>query len=97
MSISTKQFNYIKKDKKFVTEISLLGDSPFFRIFPDSCDLGCSIRSEKTGQIAQFYIYRTHYNPNEPEEVTHWDLKPTPESIRKMPGLKDVTMIIFND
>ncbi len=92
-SISTERFTW--SNKEFFAEISSLGVRGFERIYPDACDVGLSIRSERTGEEVWFYLETEHRDRE--GDVTHWTLKPTNEAVRKNPGLKGVKMTVFND
>jgi hypothetical protein len=95
MYVNTRQFHYNKSRKTFTAEMSELGDQPFIRVYNDACDQGLLLESQNSGQVATFYLYRTHYNSD--NDIEYWELKPTRESIKSLPRLKDVKMIIFND
>jgi hypothetical protein len=92
--ISTKQFLYNKQAKTFQAEVSELGN-PFVRIFNDACDIGIVLISHLTMAESKWYVTRELFD-NE-GDLTSWFLKPTPETIRKMPALANHEMFIYND
>lgn len=98
--ISTAMFHYDKQDRCFSQEMSTLQCGPknrpvLERIYPDACDEGIRLISERSGQECVFYVDRTHVNRD--NEITHWELFVTPECLRKMPHMKGVKVIIWND
>lgn len=98
--ISTDMFFYDKQERCFSQEMSTLSggkeNRPVLeRLYPDSCDEGIQLISHKTLQTITFYVDRTHINRD--NEITHWELFVTPECLRKLPHLKGVKVIIWND
>ena len=98
--ISTRMFFYDKQDRCFSQDMSTLTDGPknrpvLDRICPDAYDEGLHLVSEKTGETCVFYVDRMHVNRD--NEITHWELFVTPESLRKFPHMKGVKVIIWND
>ncbi len=91
--LSSNQFTYHKG--AFVAEVSDLGGHlPADPIYPDACDLGFQMVSEKTGRVATFYFSREHRADG---DITHWTYLPTPESIRALGLSSEVRVEIFND
>lgn len=68
---SSKIFSY--SNQNFVAESSDLGPRGMSQVWDDACDLGFSIRSERTNVVKTFVIDRTHTD-NE-GDVTHWTLR----------------------
>lgn len=85
--ISSKMFNYHKNEKLFTQEISTLGKVKMIQVYPDACDEGFEMVSDKTGQIVKFVKTQTHYNDG---DVTHWEFK-------GLGAAKGCTAIIWND
>lgn len=88
-------FDYDHETNTFTAWISELGPQPFTRVFSDACDLGCSIVSAKTGEVATFYISLTEKDRE--HDIIAWHLKPTLDTIKLFPLLKDTKVVIFND
>jgi hypothetical protein len=98
MIISTDQLTYSKESKRFSCEASNLNGncgSLFHRIYPDACDAGLTIISARTGIPVDYYV--DEYKLDSDGEIWGWDLKPTPESIRKVPSASGTSLLIFND
>ena len=93
----TDRFTIDHKDKCFVTEASDLDRNPFKQIFPDSCDEGLELVSQRTGEVSKWYVTYTRYSNKEDHELQGWELQPTRETLRKLPQLKGWTMVVFND
>lgn len=93
--LSSKLFDYNRTTATFTAEVSGLGPRPFGPVFNDAIDDGFSLVSAKTGNVADFYIYRAERDRE--SEITHWVLKPTSDTIRLFPHLKDTTVVVFND
>ncbi len=93
--LSSKLFDYDHDTNTFTAWVAELGKNPFGRMFGDSCDMGCSIVSDKTGAIADFYI--TLEEKDDEHDVIAWHLKPTSDTVRLFPLLKDTKVVIFND
>lgn len=94
------QFDFDRATKLFTTEISMLCEGQrqlpvFTQIYDDACDVGLKLVSDKTGKEVVFYL-DTEDRDGE-NEIQGWRLKPTTESIRKVPECKDLTMLIIND
>lgn len=95
MTVSSRQFSFNSTTKQLSAEISDLGPGAIIRVWPDSCDVGVEVVSEKTGAHVKFFVSHTHVDPE--GDVQYYDLKPTPESLRKVPAVKGMSMILFND
>ena len=96
MHITTSLFLYNKPNRSFLADASDLGNGPLFhRIYPDACDVGITLISHQTGKEVTYYLEKEGRNRD--NEVTHWILKPTPESIRKVPACRHTYVTIFND
>ena len=93
--ISSKLFDYDHDTNTFSAWVSELGPQPFHQIFEDAADVGVSIVSSKTAEIADFFISITEKDAE--QDIVAWHLKPTPITIQKLPLLKDATVVIFND
>lgn len=93
--LSSKLFNYDHETNTFTAWMSEIGPRPFRPIFNDSIDLGCSITSTKTGTVADFYI--TLEERDVDHDIVAWHLKPTPDTKRLLPLIKDAKLVIFND
>lgn len=94
---STEQFTI--SEKCFISEASDLerGRNLFKQIYPDACDEGLELISQRTGESSKWYVTNTEYSNDEDRELQAWHLKPTPETLRKHPRLQGYTMTIFND
>lgn len=95
MRHSTAKFTWSKDTQTFVAEISDLSDDVFGQIYPDACDLGIILVSEKTGAESKWFIDSKLRNDD--GELTGWRLLPTPEARRNFPALKQCEVIILND
>ena len=96
--ISTDRFLYSKETKTFVASISDLGTTYVFdRIYSDAADEGLTLVSEKSGLEATYYLDHTNFSNDADRELESWELKPTVETVRKHPQLRDTTILIFND
>ena len=96
--ISTDMFFYNKVEKCFSQELSTLSGGRqnkevFHRLYADACDDGLQLISHKTANVCTFYINRTHRQSG---DITHWELLATPESVRKLPHMDKVKIIIWN-
>lgn len=92
--VSTKQFTFSGKDKTFITEISTIGDKQLVRIYPDACDEGVVLVSERTGEESKWVVNGVDQHDG---DIGAWNLIPTAETLRKLPQLKGYKMVIFND
>lgn len=91
-------FSYQANTKTFITEASDLGrvgEDLFERIYPDACDEGLVIISDKTNTEMVFFLADTETDPE--GDTTAWHLRLTPECVRRRPDLADMRVVIFND
>lgn len=94
-NLTTDQFDYDPRAKRFVAEASEIGFCDFHRIYDDACDVGLAIRSDRTGQTATFYLSDEKLDAD--GDVQVWVLKPIAECLRKQPQLAGVEVHILND
>lgn len=90
--ISSKHFDISRKDKTMVTfasDIRLGRGVDFERIYPDACDAGLRIESERTLERSTWYLVEAETDEQK------FILRPTTESARKF-SLNDWVMIIYN-
>lgn len=94
---STEQFSY--DNKTFRAEVSDLSRgghmSIFGMIYNDACDEGLTLVSHKTGKEAKFavdYIHKDNEN-----DIMWWTLVPTRDTIRHLPSLRNIRVVIYND
>lgn len=89
--ISSNRFTIDKDKKIFIIEASdLTSVSNQLRTIPKKI----SIKSERTGNIANFYLETFKENGSECTEII---FKPDVESIFIYPKLKDWTLVVLND
>lgn len=87
--ISSKNFSYNKSDKTFVADISdLHGKLHMIRAYPDACDAGFEMVSERTGEVCRFVETKEVRNDG---DISYWEFSGMGK-IGK--GLK---VVIFND
>lgn len=91
--LSSKMFSYNAHNKEFVGEMSEIGG--FDMLYDDACDLGFAIRSEKTGQIAVYCLYSS--SQNKENDTIKWLFVPTTETMKRIPALRGVNVVVFND
>lgn len=91
----SSQFSYDRDTNTFTAWVAELGSYAFKRLYEDACDEGFEIVSCKSGSVSTFYVETEHRDDD--NDVTHWTLKPTTETLRKHPLLKDTKVIVFND
>lgn len=92
--INTSQLTQLKNG--WVGELSDLGPGFGFRqIYPDACDIGLVLVSQRTGQPAAFYVAEEHRTRD--NEISHYSLKPIPEAVHKFPALANLKIELFND
>jgi hypothetical protein len=92
-SICTSHFTYLTEERSFIAEASdLPGRGRFRRIYDDSCDLGLTLRSQRTGREVDFALFR-EVRDGSGEDIMHWELRP----ICVTSDLKDLKVIVFND
>jgi len=94
--ISTKQLTWNKESKTFSAFISDFGKNfQFERIYPDACDEGITVLSDKTGKTAVFYVKGIQRNYE--DGIQYWILEADQKSIKQNPTLKNVKIQIWND
>ena len=94
-TLSSNQFEYLPRTKKFIAEISDLGPNAMGQIFPDACDLGIEMHSVHTGKVAQFFVNEEKRDSG--GDLEGWILIPTDVTLRKIPHLAGTTVVILND
>lgn len=92
-------FNYHKEDNTLVTEASDMAANAMHRhygpAYDDAIDVGFSVLSEKTGNIARFVKCEEKYDD---EGDLMWEtFEMTPQSKRNFPDAATVRVIVFND
>jgi hypothetical protein len=95
--INANRFLYNKETKTFSADVSDIGTSVFEQIYSDAADEGLTLWSEKSGLEATYYLDHVNYSDDTDHELVSWELKPTTETIRKHPQLRDTMVLIFND
>lgn len=94
--LNTKQFEWDAKTQTFSGEISELGAKNLFqRIYPDACDIGFELQSNKTNFVTKWCLVQQAQDHD--EDITDWVFRATPETVNKHPALEHVTIIVFND
>ena len=94
---STKLFTHDKENKIFIGELSELDKNVFKQIYEDACDEGLTLISEKSGNKSDWFVSNFEYVNLPDKELLAIHLLPTPETIRKFPGLKNYNMVLLND
>ena len=93
--VSSEAFTYHKPTKTMVCEISDLGKSfRFSPVYPDACDVGFIMESHRTKKEVVFSVSEEVIVDG---DILSWELKPTPESLRKAPEVTGLRVTIFND
>jgi hypothetical protein len=93
--VSTDKFHYHPEDRLFTQEISSLGkDFRFGQVYDDACDEGFVLISKKTEKEIILYVDRHDMND---DEIVGWWLKPTSESIKKVPEAQGIRVLVIND
>ena len=95
MRHSTSKFTFAKDSKRFIAEASELGPNMFEQIYPDACDQGIVLVSEKTGVETKWVEDRQLWDWE--GELGGWVLIPTAETLRKVPALRGYEVHILND
>ena len=98
MPHSTEGMSHSPALKLLVVEASMMRLRPGFqfdRLYDDACDEGLALWSHKTGVVTTWYLEMTSTDLE--HEVQYWLLKPTSESIYKVPALAGYALKIFND
>lgn len=91
----SQQFDYDHDTNTFTAWASELGSRMFGQLFEDACDVGLTIVSGRTGSISSFYI--SEEQRDDDNDISAWYLKPTNETVKRFPLLKDATVVVFND
>jgi len=93
-TLSTQLFDYNKKTKTFVAEISDLTfkSSSIGRIYDDACDVGFILVSEKTGEEVIYSF--SHYDSTPDNEVTGVILTPINNKVKDAVGTR---VLIINN
>lgn len=86
---STNSFYHRAEERKFTAWASDLQPALF------GYDKALTLVSEKTGRNSDWAVTATHRD--EENDVTHWDLQPTEETLRNLPALRGYRMVIYND
>jgi hypothetical protein len=92
-TINSKLLSYDAADKKFSIDMSELRG--FERIYPDACDEGFAIQSDKTNDIAVFSVFKVEKDSE--DDIQYWVLIPTTETLRDMPKIRYTTVFVYND
>ena len=93
--VNSKNFTWLAVDRVFVIEMSELGG--FSQIYDDAADRGITMVSNKTGKEVTFYVSDAETEMNVEGGINNWLLRPTAETIWKIPKLRGVTIKVFND
>lgn len=91
---SSKLFTYDHETNSFTAWVSELGTSPFGPVFNDAIDVGCSIVSDKTGKIADFFVNNTEKDAE--GDTLAWHLLPTNATKQLFPLLRNSSVTVFN-
>lgn len=97
MHINTSKLTWVRQSRSFVAEASDLHscDEPH-RIYQDAADIGLVLVSAETGREAT-YVMNLEPNKDAEGEIVSWEFQVTPETVRKLPQLRDTKVIIYND
>lgn len=94
-AVSSVLFSVDKSEKMMMVEDSTLSHYvKLDRIYEDACDVGFSIKSDKTGGIVTWYEADTI---SERGELVATIFRPISESIRKFPAVKGWEIHVLND
>lgn len=94
--ILTDKFTYDPSTRTFFAEMSDLGPGVFDRAYSDACDLGFTLVSLRTGRVVDYVISKECLDHAD-GGVVAWELTPTTDSLRRVPGASNTTVRIFND
>ena len=97
MQLSTRQFTTDAKQKMFIAEVSDLGRNYLIQVWPDACDVGVEIVSQKTGRHSRWFQAKEERSNDEDAELLATIYEPTRETLRTEPQLKGWTVHILND
>ena len=93
--VSIQQFSYFKDNRHLCAEISDLGPGfEFGQVYDDACDVGLTV-IDGYGKEGVFYVEKEQRDDE--GELQEYILLPTPETIRRIPKLKGVAIVLFND
>jgi hypothetical protein len=102
--VSSKSFDWFADRRIFIAEISELpsfyrpghfrGSFQFEQVYPDACDVGFTMISDRTGEEVVFAMTSTDMNG---DEIAGWRFTPTRESVRRFPRCAGVSALIIND
>jgi hypothetical protein len=98
MPYNTNHFTVGAHNKLFITEASDLAgvrDDIWETLYPDACDIGLKLVSERTGKEAHFYLVDPVRDAD--NDVVEWELLPTTETKHKFPNLQGWKVIVLND
>lgn len=105
MKTTTDRFNYKASEKCFISFASDLGQNmpQFHPIVMESENgmlrskqIGLTLTSAKTGVSVDYYLDYTRTDEGE-GEIQFWLLKPTPESVRRVPSSTGTLIRLYND
>ena len=94
---TTKNFTVDTATMTMSCDMSIIRrfDRLYPRFYPESCGDGVILESHITGKVSSWYVAQEHRNHD--NDITHWDLLPTVETLRTMPQLREWQVVIFND
>lgn len=99
MPYNTNHFTIDPHNKLFITEASDLSGGRetdiWDSLYPDACDIGLKLISDRTGKEAHFYLVETKRDVD--NDVVEWELLPTTETKHKFPNLQGWKVIVLND
>ena len=91
-------FFWSSESRLFSQDVSSLTRGPsenvFHRLYEDACDQGITLISDKTANEATYFVDSIDEVDG---EIQGWNLLPTPETVRKLPRLKNTRVLIGND
>lgn len=91
----SEAFSHDRETKVISAEASTLGLRKFDQIYSDACDVGLLLYNSKNMNKTYWYLHEEFRNHE--GELTHWELWPCPESVRKNPTMSGYKMLIWND
>lgn len=95
-SYSSEGISHSANKALLVTEASDIGFRRFEQLYDDACDVGLALVNPRSGNVTRWYLLETITDPRE-GEVLGWMLKPTPETVRKQPELRNYQLNMIND
>jgi hypothetical protein len=94
MMLSSRQFTFNSGNgSAFISDFGK--NFRFEQIYPDACDQGVLVVSEKTGKVAKYAVERELIDGE--GELQGWQLAPTRETVRQLPSLAGKSLMIYND